>query len=145
MVYMKIDNNVLRKRLDTKLIKLVKPDNMSVDEYKIACNLEGFDASVENGSFLHWLVTSPAIVEMKVRAAILNALKKKYLLDESNIEQMSYFCDAVRDVVIKDHEWTTSLLEAVLKNYKGTEVYNFCSRLNKAVGFTSIGYFTGIA
>lgn len=135
----------LRKKLDIRLIKLVKPEDMSIDEYRIACNLnEFFDASVENGSFLHWIITSTGddddIVD-KVHAAVIRALDKKYLLDLDDKVQCSYFCDAIRDICIKDHAWAEQLFEVVLKNYKGTEVFNFCKTLNKAFGFTSIEYF----
>lgn len=142
--------HTLRRRLDTKLIKLIAPKGMSVDEYKIACNLNEVDATVENGSFLHWVMTAEdgeeSDVADKVHAAVVNALEKKYLLDESSAEQCAYFCDAVRDVLLKDKEYSTLLLEAVLKNYKdasgyGIEVFNFCKSLNKAFGLTEVEYF----
>ena len=122
---------------------------MSVNEYKIACNLDCIDPSIENGQFLHWLITAdgdcPAVVE-KVHNAIVNAIRKKYLLDFTNEEQCSYFCDAIRDIVLKDRKFVTDLLEAVLKIYKGApsygaEVFNYCKRLNKAIGFTAVEYF----
>ena len=123
---------------------------MSEHEYKIACNLNEVDATVENGPFLHWVMTAEdgeeSDVADKVHAAVVNALEKKYLLDESSAEQCSYFCDAVRDVLLKDKEYSTLLLEAVLKNYKNSsglalEVFDFCKQLNKAFGFTRIEYF----
>lgn len=140
----------LRKRLDSRLIKLIAPKGMSVHEYKIACNLNEVDATVENGQFLHWVMTAEdgeeTDVADKVHTAIVNALEKKYLLDESSAEQCSYFCDAVKDVLLKDKEYTTQLLEAVLKNYKSSsghalEVFDFCKRLNKAFGLTTVEYF----
>lgn len=140
----------LRKKLDSRLIKLIAPKGMSEHEYKIACNLNEVDATVENGSFLHWVMTAEdgeeSDVADKVHAAVVNALEKKYLLDESSVEQCSYFCDAVRDVLLKDKEYSTLLLEAVLKNYKNSsgpalEVFDFCKQLNKAFGFTHIEYF----
>ena len=140
----------LRKKLDNKLIKLVAPAGMSIAEYKINCNLEGFEPSVENGMFLHWVMTAggdDANLVEKVDKAILNAIIKKYLLDTSNEEQCSYFCDAVRDLVLKDKDYATDLLEAVFKNYKdssgyGPDVFDFCKRLNKCLGLTAIEYFS---
>ena len=139
----------LRKRLDTKLIKLIAPKDMSAAEYKIACNLEGIDPTAENGQFLHWVMTADGddtkIVE-KVHNAIVNALEKKYLLVLDDAEQCSYFCDAIRDVLLKDREYCTKLLDAVLKNYKdsdgyGNDVFDFCKRLNKCIGLTCTEYF----
>lgn len=136
----------LRKKLDTKIIGLVKPANMSIDEYRIACNLENINPSVEDGQYLHWLITAANVesnwkLAKQVKSTILNALKKKYLLDESDIEQQSYFCDAILDIFLKDKEWVTNLLEATLENYKGTIAFDFCKSLNKAFGFTDIEYF----
>ena len=48
----------LRKKLDSKIIKLIAPKGMSVAEYKIQCNLNGIDATLENGMFLHWVMTA---------------------------------------------------------------------------------------
>ena len=140
---------MLRKRLDTSLLKLVKPKDMSIDEYRIACNLQGgFDATVGYGPFLHWILTAGGddskVVE-KVESMIINALNGGYLLDTQNIKQCSYFCDAIRDLVVKDKYWCQRLLEAILGNdaYKGTGVYDYCKTLNKAFGFTTVGYFNG--
>ena len=140
----------LRTKLSNKLIKLVAPAGMSIDEYKIQCNFNALDASIENGMFLHWVMTAKdgddTNVEDQVHDAIINALEKKYLLDTSNAEQCSYFCDAIRDMVLQDKDYTTKLLEAVLKNYKdsdgyGADVFDFCKKLNKCLGFTSVEYF----
>lgn len=142
----------LRKRLDTKLIKLIAPNGMSIDEYKISCNLESIDPTVENGQFLHWVMTSTSddneLVE-KVHNAIINALEKSYLLDLSNAEQCEYFCDAIHELLLnEDKDFITRLLEAILRNYKdsngyGSKVYEYCRSLNKAFGFTLVGYFIG--
>ena len=134
----------LRKKLDTKIIGLVKPANMSIDEYRIACNLENINPSVEDGQYLHWIMTADgddADICEKVDNAIVNALEKRYLLDSSNTEQIAYFCDAIKDLVLRDKDYTTRLLEAILKNYKGTAVFDFCKKLNKCIGLTHIEYF----
>ena len=140
----------LRKKLDNKLIKLVAPAGMSVDAYKIACNLEGFDAVIENGMFLHWIITATSEddndTEDKVHSAIVNALAKGYLLDVDDSVQCEYFCDAISDVLLKDKDYSKKLLEGVFKGYKdstkyGLKVFNYCKSLNKAFGFTSIEYF----
>lgn len=144
-----IKAKTLRKRLDTKLIKLIAPNNMGVAEYKITCNLEGIDPSVENGQFLHWVMTADGDdtkLAKKVHNAIVNALEKKYLLVLDDAEQCSYFCDAISDVLFKDKEYCTKLLDAVLKNYKGSDgngniVFEFCKRLNKGLGLTRTEYF----
>lgn len=145
-----IKARILRKRLDTMLIKLVAPKGMGVDEYKIACNLDNIDPSVENGQFLHWVMTAHSNeetkVEDKVHNAIVNALKKKYLLDFSNVEQCSYFCDAIHDIVLDDKEYAKNLLEAVFNSCKdapnyGKDVFDYCKKLNKWLGLTSVEYF----
>lgn len=143
----------LRKRLDNKLIKLIAPKGMSIDEYKISCNLESINPTVENGPFLHWVMTSTSdddseLVE-KVDNVVINALEKGYLLDSSNAEQCEYFCDAIHELLLnKDKDFTIELLEVILKNYKDSngycsKVYEYCRSLNKAFGFTSVGYFIG--
>ena len=140
---------MLRHRLDILLLKLVKPEGMSIDEYRIACNLQGgFDATVEYGPFLHWILMvdgDDSDVVEKVKSVVINALNGGYLLDKQNIKQCSYFCDAIRDLVLKDKYWCERLLEAILGNdaYRGTDVYDYCKTLNKAFGFTSVGYFNG--
>ena len=139
----------LRKRLDSKILKLIAPFEMSIEEYKIRCNLNNIDPSVENGMFLHWVMTAggdDAEVVEKVENAIVNALERGYLLDTSNAAQCEYFCDAVCDLVLKDKWYTKRLLEAVLKNYASSsgyaaDVYKYCRRLNKSIGLTSVGYF----
>ena len=139
----------LRKKLDNMLIKLVAPPGMGVTEFKIECNLNAIDATVENGVFLHWVMISSGdddIVANKVDRAIINAINKKYLLDTSNKDQCARFCDAVRDLVLIDKHYAADLIEAVLNNYKesdghGPDVFDFCKRLNKAFGFTSVEYF----
>ena len=139
--------HMLRKKLDKKIINLVKPLDMSYEEYVIACNLQEFEPSVENGMYLHWVMTSSgdditfSIVD-KVHDAIVNALSKNYLLDPSNNEQCSYFCDAVRDMLLIDKDFTTRVLEAVLNTLdEDDEVFKYCKSLNKAFGFTSVKYF----
>ena len=143
-------NHSLRKRLDSRIIKLVTPVGMSIDEYKIACNLNGVNPTVEDGPFLHWIMTTSTCVEHdvvdEVRRAIVSALDKKYLIDASCQVQCSYFCDAVQSIIAKDKWYAEKILEAVLKNYKDTsgyavEVFNYCKRLNKAFGFTPVEYF----
>ena len=111
-----IKAKTLRKRLDTKLIKLIAPKDMSVAEYKIKCNLEGIDPTVENGPFLHWIMTADGndySISKNVHNAIVNALNKKYLLDLDNAEQCSYFCDAMCDIVLANHDYKTKMFEAL--------------------------------
>lgn len=138
----------LQTKLDNKLIALVKPSYMSNDEYKIACNMEFVDPTVKNGSYLHWLMTADEgedttfKTKEKVHALIVNALKKKYLLDIDNADQCSYFCDGIVDNVMKDRRFVEQLLEAIFEAYPGTELFNYCWRLNRAFGFTSKYYFS---
>lgn len=140
----------LRKKLDSKIIKLIAPKGMSVAEYKIQCNLNGIDATLENGMFLHWVMTAhdgdETNVEDKVHDAIVKGLEQQYLIDVDSQEQCEYFCDAVKHLLLRDKDYTTRILDAVLKNYKnsskyGLEVFNFCKQLNKAFGFTPTEYF----
>ena len=143
-------SHILRKRLDSRIIKLVAPAGMSIDEYKIACNLNGIDPTVEAGPFLHWVMTTDESEDLgvvdKVRRAIVSALEKKYLIDTSSQVQCSYFCDAVQSIITKNKWYAENILEAVLKNYKdaggyAVEVFNYCKRLNKAFGLTEVEYF----
>ena len=140
----------LRKKLDSKIIKLIAPKGMSVAEYKIQCNLNEIDATLENGMFLHWVMTAhdgeETNVEGKVHDAIVKGLEQQYLIDIDNQEQCAYFCDAVKHLLLRDKEYIIRIFDAVLKNYKhsskyGLDVFNFCKRLNKAFGFTSTEYF----
>ena len=75
----------LRKKLDSKIIKLIAPKGMSVAEYKIQCNLNEIDATIENGMFLHWVMTAhdgeETNVEGKVHDAIVKGLEQQYLID----------------------------------------------------------------
>ena len=140
----------LREKLDSKIIKLIAPKGMSVDEYKIQCNLNEIDATLENGMFLHWVMTAhdgeETNVEGKVHDAIVKGLDQQYLIDIDSQEQCEYFCDAVKHLLLRDKEYIIRIFDAVLKNYKhsskyGLDVFNFCKRLNKAFGFTSTEYF----
>ena len=140
----------LRKKLDSKIIKLIAPKGMSVAEYKIQCNLNEIDATLENGMFLHWVMTAhddeETNVESKVHDAIVKGLEQQYLIDIDSQEQCEYFCDAVKHLLLRDKEYIIRIFDAVLKNYKhsskyGLDVFNFCKRLNKAFGFTSTEYF----
>jgi len=138
----------LQTKLDNKLIALVKPSHMSNDEYKIACNMESFDPTIKNGSYLHWLMTadegedSAFKIKEKVHALIVNALKKKYLLDIDDAEQCSYFYDGIVDNVVKDKHFVEQLIESVFEAYPDTELFDCCWRLNRAFGFTSKYYFS---
>ena len=125
----------LRKKLDYKIIQLIAPKGMSVAEYKIQCDLNDIDATLENGMFLHWVMTArdgeDTNVEGKVNDAIVKGLEQQYLIDVDSQEQCEYFCDAVKHLLLKDKDYSTRILDAVLKNYKhsskcGLEVFNFC-------------------
>lgn len=136
--------HMLRKKLDKKIIRLVKPYGMSVDEYIINCNLNQFNPSVENGAYLHWLITASGDIDIqeKVHDAIIKALSKKYLLDPDDEMQRSYFHDAIVDMLLKDKSFTIGIFEAVLKNYdEDDETFKFCKKLNKSTGLTSVKYF----
>ena len=125
----------LRKKLDSKIIKLIAPKGMSVAEYKMQCDLNDIDATLENGMFLHWVMTArdgeDTNVEGKAHDAIVKGLEQQYLIDVDSQEQCEYFCDAVKHLLLKDKDYSTRILDAALKNYKhnskcGLEVFNFC-------------------
>lgn len=136
----------LQTKLDNKLINLIKPVGMLPDQYKIACNLEGVEPTVRNGSFLHWVMTTDdgpgSDVADEVHELIINAIRKKYLLDPDDVEQCSYFCDAIRDNITKRKEYVTNLIEATFEGYPNTPMFDYCRTLNKAFGFTSQYYFS---
>lgn len=129
----------LRKKLDDKVINVVKPDGMPIDVYRVKCSLNGVDATLQNGQFLHWVMTAGQ--DDRVQKAIVGALKMKYLLDLEDKEQCSYFFDGIVDMCIKDKDFVTSILEVILTKYKGTAVFDWCKRLNKDLGYTEIEYF----
>ena len=125
----------LRKKLDSKILKLIAPKGMSVAEYKMQCNLNEIDATLENGMFLHWVMTAhdgeDTNVEGKVHDAIVKCLEQQYLIDIDSQEQCAYFCDVVKHLLLKDKDYSSRILDAALKNYKhsskcGLEVCNFC-------------------
>ena len=113
----------LQKRLDTKILKLVCPKGMDIDEYRIRCELESIVPSTSNGMFLHRIMTSYGDKEATeaVRRAVVNALKGMYLLDASNEEQCSYFYDAVRALVLIDRFFATDIIAIILSNYKSAD------------------------
>lgn len=138
----------LQKRLDTKILKLVCPKGMDIDEYRIRCELESIVPSTSNGMFLYWIMTSYGDKEATeaVRRAVVNALKGMYLLDASNEEQCSYFYDAVRALVLIDRFFATDIIAIILSNYKSADgcladVFDFCRSLNKGFGLTTVEYF----
>lgn len=138
----------LQKRLDTKILKLVCPKDMDIDEYRIRCELESIVPSTSNGMFLHWIMTSYGDKEdtEAVQRAVVNALKGMYLLDASNEEQCGYFCDAVKALILIDRFFATDIIEIILSNYKSADgcladVFDFCRSLNKGFGLTKVEYF----
>lgn len=135
----------LRRKLDARVIAVVKPENMSLYEYKIACNFNGVDPTVSSGPYLHWLMTAEGETleqEQKVHNMLVHALEAGYLLDADDVIQCSYFIDGIKTIMCK-HGWNypKHMFEAVLLNYKGTEVWHTVKRLNKIFGITSVEYF----
>lgn len=135
-----------RKWLSTTIIKLVKPPAMGIDEYRINCEMRGFKPEVENGMFLHWVMTAQdsdeSDVAAKVRRLIVCALRKGYLLEEGNDLQASYFCDALRNAVPSDQDYMIALIEAFFDHCSSGPAFDFVRKLNKAFGFTDSYYFS---
>lgn len=135
-----------RKWLTTAIIKLVKPPAMGVDEYRINCEMHGFKPEVENGMFLHWVMTAKdgdeSDVAPKVRRLIVCALRKGYLLEAGNDLQASYFCDALRDATPDDKDYMTALIEAFFDHCSSGPAFDFVRKLNRAFGFTDSYYFS---
>ena len=132
-----------RYELTKKIISLVKPEDMSIEEYIIQCNLNDIDPTLDNGMFLHWVMVAdgPWGIKDKVNKSILQGLKKGYLLDETNNKQMSYFCDALKQLLLQDKYYTKDLFEATMEGYPKGDLFDFVCRLNKAFGLTSKNYF----
>ena len=134
----------LRDDLAKKIIKFIKPENMSIAEYVITCNLDDIDPTLDNGSYLHWVMTTigeDKSTEEKIHRLICKGLKGSYLLDDENVEQMSYFCDALKDIMCRDKDYAKDLFEATMEGYPKGDIFDFVYRLNKAFGFTSMNYF----
>lgn len=135
----------LRRKLDARVIAVVKPENMSLYEYKIACNFNGVDPTVSSGPYLHWLMTAEGETleqEQKVHNMLVHALEAGYLLDVEDDVQCSYFIDGLKSIICTlKWDFPKQILEAVLLNYKGTEVWKVAKRFNKIFGITSVEYF----
>lgn len=135
-----------RKRLNTTIIKLVKPPAMGIDEYRINCEMRGFKPEVENGMFLHWIMTAQDVDESgvadKVRRLVVRALRKGYLLETGNDLQASYFCDALQDAVPSDRDYATALIEAFFDHCGSGPTFDFVRTFNKTFGFTDSYYFS---
>lgn len=141
-------NRSRNRWLDTRICNLVKPPEMSLEEYKVTCSLNGIDATITSGPYLHWVMVGtgePDIVEA-VHKCIVGGLKKKDLLDLGDHSLCRYFCDALVDLVTRDQEFLTEILEAVLTFYNAdmeqeAPIFMFCKNLNKSIGLTTIEYF----
>lgn len=140
---MKLTNEQKKKlttRLDNKIIDIVKPSEMSLEEYKIQCNLSGFEASVKDGSFLHWVLVNNRNETMT--KLIINALKHEYLLDLDDELQCEYFCDALPELVTSNKYFLIDIIKVIFDKYKDTPMFDVCWSLNHAFGFIDDYYFS---
>lgn len=134
-----------RTRLCKKIVKLVAPEGMSYEQYVIACAANGIEVSLDNGQFLHWLVSNKdnSAISDKVRLLLVEAVKDKYLLDPDNAEQIEYFKDAMINVIFLPYEYAKDMFEAILSTTKNDipDVFNAVKSINKAFGLTAVEYF----
>lgn len=147
-----LSDAVRRGRLCKKIVKLVVPEGMSQNAYKIACAASGFVPALDNGMYLHWIIVEGANEHafnsnvQKVYRLLADGLKGGYLLDLNNVEQLEYFADAMRDIIMAvDKEKCSMLYESFFSGYRGQELhgaYTFIKTLNKAFGFTAEEYFS---
>ncbi len=136
---------VRRSRLCKKLVKLVAPEGMTYEQYVIECAANGIEVSLDNGMFLHWLLTYEGMTRTayEVRRLLVKAVEDHYLLDPDNVEQIEYFRDAMVELVFMDKEYTASMYNAVLKTTKTAipALFNAVKSINKGLGITSVEYF----
>ena len=148
----KLSDTTRRSRLCKKILRLVAPKGMSLDFYEIACAANGFVPTLDNGMYLHWIIVEGAKEHalnsnvQKIYSLLADGLKDSYLLDPDNDEQLEYFADAMRDIVMTAGKENCSMLyESFFIGYRGNKlhgVYDFIKTLNKAFGFTSEEYFS---
>ena len=135
-----------RAKLCKRIVKLVAPEGMTYAQYVIECAAAGIEVSLENGMFLHWLLTRNGIdaVTVKVRCLLIKAVEEKWLIDPSNEDQVLYFIDAMTELVMMNKDYCTKMYDAVLKTMKKTvpDIFIVVKKLNKAFGFTSTEYFS---
>jgi len=138
-------NAVRRSRLCKKLVKLVAPEGMTYEQYVIECTANGIEVSLDNGMFLHWLLTYEGMTRIanEVRQLLVKAVEDHYLLDPNNIEQIEYFRDAMVDLVFMDKNYTVAMYKAVLTTTKTTipDLFNAVKKINKSLGLTEVEYF----
>lgn len=147
-----LSDAIRRNRLCKKIVKLVAPEGMSQNAYEIACAASGFVPALDNGMYLHWIIVEGANEHKRNSKAydvfklLADGLKKGYLLDPNNNEQLEYFADAIHESLLMfDSQVREMLFEAFFTGYKGQElngIYQYIKRLNKAFGFTSVEYFS---
>lgn len=142
----KLSDTIRRSRLCKKIVKLVAPEGMSQNAYEIACAANGFVPALDNGMYLYWIIVEGAKEHasnsnvQNVYSLLADGLKDGYLLDLSNVEQLEYFAEAMRDIIMTaDKELCSMLYESFFIGYRGKELhsaYDFIKTLNKAFGFT---------
>ena len=134
-----------RARLCKKLVKLVAPEGMTYEQYVIECAANGIEVSLDNGMFLHWLLTCKGNIEIvhKVRKLLVKAVEDRYLLDPNNTEQIDYFRDAMVELVFMNESYTIAMYKAVLTTTKTTipDLFNAVKKINKGLGLTEVEYF----
>ena len=136
---------VRRSRLCKKLVKLVAPEGMTYEQYVIECAANGIEVALDNGMFLHWLLTAkgPSYIASKVQILLVKAVEDGYLLDPNNVEQLEYFRDAMVDLVFMDKDYTKAMYDAVLTTTKNTipTIFDAVKQINKGIGITTTEYF----
>ena len=134
-----------RARLCKKLVKLVASEGMTYAQYVIECAANGIEVALDNGIFLHWLLTAkgPPYIASKVQTLLVKAVEDGYLLDPNNVEQLEYFRDAMVELVFMDKDYAKAMYDAVLTTTKTTipTIFDAVKHINKGIGITTTEYF----
>lgn len=136
-----------KKYLQTRLISLVKPDEMSNAEYILKCTIRGINPSVDDPQYMHWIINEAyndfnAELHCKVRDLIIKGLKQHLILDFTKDEDNSYISELLPDLVLRgDKDEIGKFFRVILEEYRHTPIGEQTYSLNRAFGFTSYCYF----
>ena len=136
-----------KDKLLHKIVRLIKPDDMSYSEYVLKCTVRSIDVSLDNAMFMHWVFreafTGQSDIHEKVRKLCISGLKKHLIGDFTQDDFNGYFCELLSDpacIFCRDPD-TKDLFETILREYRNTPVGDTAYKINKAFGFTSYCYF----
>lgn len=132
-----------KKYLQTRLISLVKPNEMSNVEYILKCTIRGINPSVDDPQFMHWIINEAykynnfnSELYCKVRDLIIKGLKQHLILDFTKDKDNSYICNLLPDLVLRggNKDVIGKFFSVILEEYRQTPIGEQAYRLNRAFG-----------